>query len=243
MLWQQQVESGRYREFICMPGRGSYLGTRLGSMADLRSDGSMGFFHKAMLLIAFCAPLALVSSPVAAAARHYDCSKPGNANKAACKSGSATTAAPAAKPTKTTTTKTTKTTTTRQYDCTKAGNANKAQCRAAAKQSPTGKTGAVSKTTKTTATKTDCTKWYNKMRATCRTTSSSSAPKTTIAPASKPTALKRRTTNAPTGGSGETVNNNANGAIAQCKDGSFSHAAHRAGACSRHGGVTKWLAG
>ena len=204
----------------------------------------MGFFYRAMLLIASFAPAALVGSSAAAAPRHYDCSKPGNASKAVCKKGSATTAATVAKPTKTTTVKTSKTTTTRQYDCTKAGNAKKAQCRAAAKQSPTDKTtGHVSKTRKTAATTTDCTRWYNKMRATCRATSLSAPPKTSVARASNPTAIKRRTTNAAKGGSGEAVNNNPNGAIAQCKDGSFSHAAHRAGACSRHGGVTKWLAG
>jgi len=31
------------------------------------------------------------------------------------------------------------------------------------------------------------------------------------------------------------------GATAQCKDGSYSHAKHHTGACSRHGGVAKWL--
>ena len=30
-------------------------------------------------------------------------------------------------------------------------------------------------------------------------------------------------------------------AIAQCKDGMYSHAANRRGACSRHGGVAKFL--
>lgn len=35
--------------------------------------------------------------------------------------------------------------------------------------------------------------------------------------------------------------NDATGAIAQCKDGMYSHAANRQGACSRHGGVAKWL--
>ena len=64
-----------------MHGRGSYLPAELGSMADLRRDGSMGFFYRAMLLIAFFAPLALVGSPAAAAPRHYDCSKPGNAEQ------------------------------------------------------------------------------------------------------------------------------------------------------------------
>jgi Protein of unknown function (DUF3761) len=211
----------------------------------------MVFLSRAILLGALFAPVAL-ASPAEAAPRHYDCSKPGNANKAACKAAPATKvarakpakAAKGAKPVETKTTKITTTTTERHYDCTKAGNANKAQCRTAAKETPAGKTsGAVTKTTKTTATTTDCTKWYNRLRATCRTTSSSSPQKTTVAPASKPAAAKPRGRNAPTGGSGETVNNTASGAIAQCKDGGYSHAAHRSGACSRHGGVAKWLAG
>jgi Protein of unknown function (DUF3761) len=197
----------------------------------------MGLIYRAMIVIAFLASISLASSPASAATRHYDCSKPGNANKAACRGGSAATAA-AAKSTKTATTKTTTATTTRHYDCTKAGNANKAECRTAAKQSPAGRTpGAVKTTTKTTATTTDCTKWYNRLRATCRTTSSSSAPKTTVAPAAKRVAAKPSAA-----GNGEAVNNKAAGAIAQCKDGGYSHAAHRSGACSRHGGVAKWLA-
>jgi hypothetical protein len=35
--------------------------------------------------------------------------------------------------------------------------------------------------------------------------------------------------------------NDATDAIAQCKDGMYSHAANRRGACSRHGGVSKFL--
>ena len=34
---------------------------------------------------------------------------------------------------------------------------------------------------------------------------------------------------------------NAKGAIAQCKDGMYSHLATRRGACGRHGGVVKWM--
>ena len=34
---------------------------------------------------------------------------------------------------------------------------------------------------------------------------------------------------------------NSAGAIARCKDGLYSHATNRRGACSRHGGVAKWL--
>lgn len=35
--------------------------------------------------------------------------------------------------------------------------------------------------------------------------------------------------------------NDPTGAIAQCKDGLYSHATNRRGACSKHGGVAKWL--
>ena len=34
--------------------------------------------------------------------------------------------------------------------------------------------------------------------------------------------------------------NNPAGAIARCKDGLYSHAKNRRGACSRHGGVASW---
>jgi hypothetical protein len=70
----------------------------------------------AVLAIAISAP---ASSAHAQAARHYDCSKAGNANKAVCKS-----AAPAAP-----VNVSIRTTTNRHYDCTKAGNANKAVCK------------------------------------------------------------------------------------------------------------------
>ena len=35
--------------------------------------------------------------------------------------------------------------------------------------------------------------------------------------------------------------NNPAGAIAKCKDGMYSHAANRQGACSRHKGVANWM--
>jgi hypothetical protein len=44
-----------------------------------------------------------------------------------------------------------------------------------------------------------------------------------------------------TGGSGAAEDNNPAGAIAQCKDGLYSHAAHRRGACGHHGGVASWM--
>ena len=42
-------------------------------------------------------------------------------------------------------------------------------------------------------------------------------------------------------GSGAAEDNNSAGAIARCKDGLYSHARNRPGACSRHGGVASWL--
>ena len=42
-------------------------------------------------------------------------------------------------------------------------------------------------------------------------------------------------------GSGKSVSSDPTGAIAQCKDGSYSHSKGHKGACSRHGGVEKWL--
>src|SRR5439155_15410960 len=182
----------------------------------------MHLLQRALLVFATLAPAAMVASPATAAERHYDCSKAGNANKAACK-GVAPTAADPATPTRTTTTKTTATTTTRHYDCTKAGNANKAACKTAGAQTPSGRSpGAVKTTTKTTSTTTDCTKWYNRMRAVCRTSTASSPSKTTVAPAPKPSAAIAAAPRSSSGGE----NNNPNGATAQCKDGTYSHAAH-----------------
>ena len=198
----------------------------------------MGIFRRAALVLIAFAPAAILASPTAAAPRHYDCSKAGNANKAACKTAPATKTA--ATPSRTTTTAVTTKTTTRHYDCTKAGNANKAACRTTATKTPRGKTpGAVKTTTRTSATTYDCTKWYNRLRATCRTTSSSSAPRTTVAPAPKPSPATAG--RASTGSRSASDNNDPNGAIAQCKDGTYSHAAHHSGACSRHGGVAKWM--
>lgn len=194
--------------------------------------------RRVIIAIALTAGLSFLSSaPAAAAARNYDCSKAGNANKAACKGAKATAPTKAAPVTRMTTTASKTTTTSRNYDCTKAGNANKAACKTAAAQTPTGKTpGAVKTTTTTTATTTDCTKWYNKVRAQCRTATTSSPAKTTIAPAPKPTAAP---TKSPTAAANE--NSNPAGATAQCKDGTYSHAKTHQGACSRHGGVAKWM--
>src|SRR5579884_1956537 len=194
----------------------------------------MNLIGKALLIFALAAPAAGVpaTSAAAAAQRHYDCSKPGNANKAACKTAASPSVA-AAKPARTTTTTTATTTTTRHYDCTKAGNANKAACRSAASQTAAGTSaGAVKTTTKTSSTTTDCTKWYNKVRATCRTTTSSAPSHTTIAPAPRPGPATAGRTSAAAHQGAANDNNSPAGATAQCKDGTYSHSAHHSGTCS-----------
>jgi hypothetical protein len=201
----------------------------------------MNFFYRTMLVAALLVPVGIAASPAAAATRHYDCSKAGNANKAACKTA-ATKATQAAPESRTTTKSTTTKTTARHYDCTKAGNANKAACRTAATETSRGKTpGAVKKTTTTTATTYDCTKWYNRLRATCRTSTSSSPTRTTVAPAPKPSVANSGGTSTVSRPASSAENNNPAGATAQCKDGTYSHAKTHQGACSHHGGVAKWL--
>lgn len=60
-------------------------------------------------------------------------------------------------------------------------------------------------------------------KAAAKTTTRTTAPKSTVV------------------GSGGGEDNNPVGAIAQCKDGMYSHAKNRMGACSKHGGVARWL--
>ena len=80
--------------------------------------------------------------------------------------------------------------------------------------------------------------------ATARTSARVTSP---VAPAQVPRQASARTPNeakseVSRAGSGGGEDNNPSGAIAQCKDGMYSHAKQRRGACSRHGGVAKWLA-
>jgi predicted nucleic acid-binding Zn-ribbon protein len=70
---------------------------------------------------------------------------------------------------------------------------------------------------------------------------------TPAAPAAKP-APKSSVANAPAAAKTETKastkrgeDNDPTDAIAQCKDGMYSHAANHRGACSKHGGVAKFL--
>ena len=182
-----------------------------------------------------------------ASARNYDCSKAGNANKAACKTGATAATKPTAKaalkampPPRTSEARASEpaaatTTSTRNYDCTKAGNANKSACKTAS--SP------VARKAQSTAKVApyDCTKFYNKMRAVCRnqgastgTIPSNAAP--APGPVSRPTVAQRRPTT-----STSVANSSSAGATAQCNDRTYSHSKVRAGACSHHGGVTRWF--
>jgi len=207
--------------------------------------------NRLILAAALAAGCTLASStPALAAPRNYDCSKPGNANKAACKTGAknapkGTTkpapaaktvapakpakeakAAPAAKPAAKVATTTTTKSVTRNYDCSKSGNANKAQCK--------GSTTVATSTTKTTPSPAKpgmLQRMKNAMSG-----SSTSTPKPAAAPKATPAVPVRPATTAKAA-----ENNNPAGAIAQCKDGTYSHAKTHTGACSRHGGVGKWL--
>jgi len=65
------------------------------------------------------------------------------------------------------------------------------------------------------------------------------APAPTPQPAAKSTHA-HPTTPGSTGAS-KAANTDPTGALAQCKDGTYSHSKKHSGACSHHGGVAKWL--
>ena len=195
-----------------------------------------------------------LTSPAFSATKSYDCTKAGNANKVQCrnaaqaalKAAKPAKSAPAAKPasTKVSSTTTTRTVTQKSFDCTKAGNANKAVCRTAA-TSP-AKPVAKQTTIATTSRHYDCTKAGNASKQECKVSAANTqgAPKTIAAskasqsgPTARPSTAQgpARTTT-----SKASDNNNPAGAIAQCKDGTYSHSKSRSGTCSRHGGVAKW---
>jgi large subunit ribosomal protein L22e/Meckel syndrome type 1 protein len=159
--------------------------------------------NRLILAAALAAGCTLASSaPALAAPRNYDCSKPGNANKAVCK-GAVKAAPAAAKP------------------------APKAKP-AAAPKSAARKTSAAAKPAAATAAAKPGI--FQRMSNALRGSS-------TPAPAARRAAAPRKVA-AATPASVE--DRNPAGAIAQCKDGSYSHAKARTGACSRHGGVAKW---
>jgi hypothetical protein len=170
-----------------------------------------GFIMKRFLVAAALMSLGLTAGP--ATARNYDCSKPGNATKTACK-GKATAAGPAtaaSAPAKAATVvrakkvAATPVTATRNYDCSKVGNANKAVCKnvVAAPHivaAPAGKAAAAP------------------------------APKVTAAPAPRSVAAPAAVRPAVAAGA----------ATGKCRDGSVTRATNHRGACSHHGGVAAW---
>jgi hypothetical protein len=170
--------------------------------------------NRLILAAALAAGGSLVSAvPANAATRNYDCSKAGNANKVQCKAGAK--AAPAASAAKIAATQA------------KANaRAEKAQAKATAKAEkaagvkPAAKTAAAAPPAKPSL--------LSRM-------SSMFGRSSTPAPAAKP-AARRVAAAAPA----SVEDRNPAGAIAQCKDGTFSHAKARTGACSRHGGVGRW---
>jgi large subunit ribosomal protein L22e/Meckel syndrome type 1 protein len=205
--------------------------------------------NKLILAVALAAGCTLASSApaLAAAPRNYDCSKPGNANKAACKTAakSATAAAAKATPskaapkpasTKVASTSTTKTVTTKNYDCSKAGNKNRAVCKSAA--ATPAKPVAKQTTVATTTRHYDCTKPGNANKQECKVSTATKQATSKPVAAPKTAAAAPRRTASVTPASVE--DKNPAGAIAQCKDGTYSHSKVRSGACSRHGGVAKW---
>ena len=68
------------------------------------------------------------------------------------------------------------------------------------------------------------------------------APRTAAVPRASTRARTRASANsAVVRGSGAADDNNPAGAIARCKDGLYSHAVNRRGACGHHGGVASWM--
>jgi hypothetical protein len=74
---------------------------------------------------------------------------------------------------------------------------------------------------------------------TSKAPSASPAPEPARQPTAKSTPAPATTTGSSTGS--KAANSDPTGAIAQCKDGTYSHSKKHTGACSHHGGVTKWL--
>jgi hypothetical protein len=78
--------------------------------------------------------------------------------------------------------------------------------------------------------------------STAASASTTKAPPPPAPPAAAPTQAASNNPTKPASGT-EHPDNNPQGATAQCKDGTYSHATHHSGACSKHGGVAKWMDG
>ena len=169
-----------------------------------------------ILLAALLSAGAASAAPAApAATRTYDCAKAGNATKAVCK-GTATTAKKVVK-------------------------SEKTVAMTAAKAATPSKAVVKQATTTVTPRNFDCTKAGNANKTQCKNsavkTATVSKPVASPRPMARPAAASARRASAAPANSD---NRNPAGAIAQCKDGMYSHSAHRDGACARHGGVARW---
>ena len=167
------VESGDLHE---VRSRGS--ARRLFPLREKRQRWKLERPSETTMRLASALPIILASSlslaTAAHAERHYDCSKPGNATKAACK-----TAVPAAATTQTSTT-VPAVKAGPHYDCTKPGNAKKAACKAAPVATTAAMSVAPGAPPTTTATKTerhyDCTKAGNATKAACKSVPAAPTP-------------------------------------------------------------------
>lgn len=190
------------------------------------------------ILLAFAglvAPLAVTAAPAhAQAARHYDCTKAGNANKAVCKGSVAPPAGkPAAVPMAPVATS------TRHYDCSKAGNATKAACKSATPPPVVAKAAPAAPMAAPAARHYDCSKAGNANKTACKGTVAAVAPVQAPRSASVAVPVARPAPMAPVTGQ-NTNPAGPNGATAKCRDGTMSFSAHRSGTCSRHQGVAQF---
>lgn len=165
--------------------------------------------NRLILAAALAAGGSLASAvPADAATRNYDCSKPGNANKAQCKAG--VKAVPATSPAK-----------VAAGQAKANARAEKAQAKSVAKAEKAAGVKPASKTAAAAPAQPGLLQRMGNMFH--------SSPKPAAAPrrvaAAAPASVEDR---------------NPAGAIATCKDGTYSHAKARSGACSRHGGVGHW---
>jgi large subunit ribosomal protein L22e/Meckel syndrome type 1 protein len=188
-----------------------------------------------LAVVGILAPLVLTGTPaLAQSARHYDCTKPGNANKAVCKGVAAAAAAPMAPAAAA----------ARRYDCSKAGNAAKAPCRGATPPPVVAKAAPTAPIAAPATRHYDCSKVANANKVACKGTVAAVAP--APAPHSAPVAVPAArpapiapAARAPVAGQ-NTNPAGPNGATAKCRDGTMSFSAHRSGTCSRHRGVAQF---
>ena len=173
----------------------------------------------------------VANAQTAPSARHYDCSKAGNANKAACRGTLAVpvqrsrpmTAAASTGPTRA----------VPHYNCSLAGNANKVACRGtqpAPIQRSRPAPAAVSVGPARAAPHYNCSLAGNANKVACRGPASGPVSDTALRPAPRSAAAPRAQVSA----------SGPQGATAMCNDNTYSHSAHHAGTCSHHGGVKQF---